>query len=757
MKIIFKGKWIGSIISCILCLVMLILCIFGAGELKEYIDIKEDEIPLTGLSGNVVNPSKADEIIMPDKYNTGTKGELYVAKIGDTIQGVAFKVGNNGTANYLDFKKINNQETVITFENIDFSNGSFMAMNEEVVERQLQINFVNCKFEHVATGKARGFVSYSFKDCTITRFRGSNSVFDACKFGGSYKDALVPYGNVVVKNSFFCDMASSDPAGSGVHTDGTQIYGEKGLNVTDVHYDNCRFEIPSMPGNVTGAKVNACIMLQLEYSDGENISFTNCTLNGGGYSLYAGNKNGHTYKNTKFENINIGCCRVYGLIHPNICDGVTLSNINNTKNLYIGSVWKANRKTYVSVTNDTNVDRVLKIFADGTVYEYEIPGSPNGSELYTDYEEYPFDIPICIEKDVEYLVCYDATYSSDIKQIRYVNWSNKQVVLSEANKTLIAGTNGNGKGGVLLQGSCGKNANFELTEDGVLTITGSGLTDDYHSQKRAPWYDEFRSRIREVIVGEGITSIGNQMFNDCAYIEKVTFPNTLETIGGRAFAKCGSLLDVELPASLKAIGDSAFVNVLLQHVIYMGTAEQWEAVEVHSRNANFTDKVEVNVEITEVPEAHKCVLSGFCGLKGNNIAFELDDSGILTLRGSGEMEHYHSKKTPPWYEYRDLISKIVVEEGIISIGAQAFRTCSNVASVELPNTIKIIHGNAFQRCKSLNNISIPNSVKEIRAYAFHNSALKEAYYVKGVNKWDNVLVYPSNNELIAGIKQVNIN
>lgn len=748
MKWISKKGFKYSVASCILCVVMLVFCIAGAYSFDDYVEIGEDEVPMANLGTYVVDYTKDDMMVKPDKYNTGAKGELFAVGMGDTIQGVTLKVGNNGTANQFDFKNVSTQGSVLSFEGIDFSKGTLAFLNEHLVESKVQVNFTNCKFAAITTSKNTKTVSYHFKDCTIVSFKGSNTTFDSCRFGGTYKDALVPYCNVTVKNSLFCDMASSDTAGNGVHTDATQIYGEKGVDVTNVHYENCRFEVPAMQEGLNSATVNACIMLQLEYSNGNDITFTDCTLNGGGYSMYASAKNGCTYQNVKFNNINIGCTRVYGLIYPNVSEGITLKNIRNTNSLYIGSVWKKNGKTYVSVTNDTNTDRVLKIYADGKVYEYEIEASPNGNALYSDYEQYPFDIPVCIDKDVKYVVCYDATYTGDVKQIRFVNWGEKKVMLSEADKTLISGSDNTGKSEVVLQGECGKEASYVLTQNGVLTISGKGPTDNYHSQKRAPWFEKYRYDIREVIVEEGITLIGNQMFTDCSYIEKVVLPNTLEIIGARAFAKCTSLLEIEIPASVKAIYENAFVNVLLQDVIYEGSDSEWESVKVDEKNTNVIDKVQFGTTQKEdSQDISTYLLRGNCGLKGNNITFTIDKNGVLTLTGTGEMDNYHSRKNAPWWEYREFISTVVINEGITNVGSQAFISCINLEKVDLPDSLRVIRNNAFQRCRKLKTISIPKDVKSIWAYAFHNTSLVNSFYEGARSAWSQVTVHQKNDEL----------
>ena len=72
---------------------------------------------------------------------------------------------------------------------------------------------------------------------------------------------------------------------------------------------------------------------------------------------------------------------------------------------------------------------------------------------------------------------------------------------------------------VIASGSCGDNLTWTLTDDGVLSITGTGAMYDYGTgiDARAPWYDN-RDAITSVSIGDGVTSIGSYAFYDCAAV-----------------------------------------------------------------------------------------------------------------------------------------------------------------------------------------------------------------------------------------------
>ena len=101
-------------------------------------------------------------------------------------------------------------------------------------------------------------------------------------------------------------------------------------------------------------------------------------------------------------------------------------------------------------------------------------------------------------------------------------------------------------------GTCGPNLKWHLTDDGVLTITGTGEMDDYIF---SPWRD---SGVKRIIIGNRVTSIGNNAFALCSSLTSVTIPNSVTTIAESAFDRCSSLTSVTIPNSVTTIGGYAF-------------------------------------------------------------------------------------------------------------------------------------------------------------------------------------------------------
>ena len=532
--------------------------------------IPDDEVPLKDKAATVVYETDADRNVIPDKYNTGAKGELKKVDLGALVESVQLRVDGTGKKNVFNFYYGNkNISGIVRFENYDFTNYETVMYDEDKVEQEITLVFVNCAFSKFSKGAGASKVRCEFINCSFSNFNGANATFERCHFGGNFSDGLNPYNDVKVSNCYFSDMYDYLGKGGGTHTDGTQIYGKKDICVENIFYENCRFEIPTLASIAGGAYVNACIMLQLEYSSGKSIHFKNCILNGGGYSMYARSvKSEYILEDVTFENIQFGCAKRYGSIYPDISDGISIKALSDTNRLYVSSVWKEDGKIHFCVTNDTNQERKLWVYTDKGNTEYIIPACPNGEKVatLTSLDVFPTDLEYTIAKGSKYVVFYDATFEKSPVQIRFVNWNGGKVYVdfSKQQKKMSKSVASNTPE-YLLEGSCGKTVTFTLTQDGILTLKGSGSTDDYHSQKPVPW-EEYKYLIQTVKIEPGITRLGNQLFNKFSAISKVELPDGLEKIGTRTFAGCTSLLEIYFPQTLNELENSTFASSTLMDV-----------------------------------------------------------------------------------------------------------------------------------------------------------------------------------------------
>lgn len=202
--------------------------------------------------------------------------------------------------------------------------------------------------------------------------------------------------------------------------------------------------------------------------------------------------------------------------------------------------------------------------------------------------------------------------------------------------------------------------------------------------------------------GFPVVGIGKRAFSSCFILEGVTIPEGVTAIGEDAFAYCYKLEDVTIPEGVVAIGEDAFVHcsklegvTIPESVTTIGQyAFQW----CHG-----------------LKSVHISDLAKWCQIKfGNSDANPLYQAHELYLNG----EH---------------VTKLVIPEGVTSIGSYAFAGCSGLTEVMFPNSVTNIGGVAFMDCSGLMELALPGSVVEIGTSAFQGcSGLTEVEIPHGV-------------------------
>lgn len=121
---------------------------------------------------------------------------------------------------------------------------------------------------------------------------------------------------------------------------------------------------------------------------------------------------------------------------------------------------------------------------------------------------------------------------------------------------------------------------------------------------------------------------------------------------------------------------------------------------------------------------HAEVVTGPCGAEEENLVYTLDkDTKILTISGKGAMKNYTfkeygSESDPPWRTHSSFIETLIIEEGVTSIGNNAFNKCEQLAKATIPTSIARIGIASFSACIQLDTLVLPNTIKKIGSSAF---------------------------------------
>ena len=121
-------------------------------------------------------------------------------------------------------------------------------------------------------------------------------------------------------------------------------------------------------------------------------------------------------------------------------------------------------------------------------------------------------------------------------------------------------------------------------------------------------------------------------------------------------------------------------------------------------------------------------LSGNCGKTENDyVTWTVEGDGVLTVSGMGAMADYASADEQPWYDYSSDITRVVVEDGVTSIGQSAFEECQ-LTSISLPEGLTTIGAKAFyNNIRIIEIVSIPQSVTSIGNSAFEGTSVQNFF------------------------------
>ena len=113
---------------------------------------------------------------------------------------------------------------------------------------------------------------------------------------------------------------------------------------------------------------------------------------------------------------------------------------------------------------------------------------------------------------------------------------------------------------------------------------------------------------------------------------------------------------------------------------------------------------------------------GTCGAATNkdgerSVQWTLGSNGTLTVKGTGAMTDYDGT-SQPWKANKEKIEKVVVEEGVTTIGNYAFYQCTNLDKIEFATTITSIGQSAFGKAKLSQELVVPGTIKSLGASAF---------------------------------------
>ena len=195
--------------------------------------------------------------------------------------------------------------------------------------------------------------------------------------------------------------------------------------------------------------------------------------------------------------------------------------------------------------------------------------------------------------------------------------------------------------------------------------------------------------VKDLVIPDCVTSIGDYAFEYCNGFTSVTIPNSVTSIGEYVFYECRGLTSVTIGNGVTSIRGYVFSNCNSLTSVNITDIAAWCNIDFEYGDSNplrYAHHLYVNGE--EVKD-----------LFIPNSVTSIEDYAFIGCSG---------------------LTSVTIPNSVTSIGDRAFASCSGLTSVTIGNSVTSIGDFAFYDCSGLTSVTIPNSVTSIGESAFFN-------------------------------------
>jgi len=225
----------------------------------------------------------------------------------------------------------------------------------------------------------------------------------------------------------------------------------------------------------------------------------------------------------------------------------------------------------------------------------------------------------------------------------------------------------------------------------VLTISGEGELQKENIYDVCPWSD-FASSVHKLVIEDGVTTIGRNVFTYLTNLEEVSIPDTVTSIEESAFYGNCNLKSIVIPDSVTKIGDYAFASC--DNLRDVTLSKNLTDVGMYSF---YTTPWYTSIQ----PEGAENVLTIY-----NDILFQASRvQGDFVIPDGIRVIANHAV-----YQ-QDFMTSVTIPDSVEYIGTNAFENCLSMETITIPEGVKRIGHSTFMGCKNLKNITFPASLE----------------------------------------------
>lgn len=238
----------------------------------------------------------------------------------------------------------------------------------------------------------------------------------------------------------------------------------------------------------------------------------------------------------------------------------------------------------------------------------------------------------------------------------------------------------------------GTDITWTVYDSGKLVIDGTGVTPDW-----SPWF-YYKEDITDVIIGDGITALGERNFMNYPELKTVTVQGNLSKIGNSAFEGCKKLKNITVEGATNGAG----LKVLMLGECAFKDCTGLENAEFTGNFVTYKNAFEgcTSLRSVKVKESTMIMLGKYTFI--NCTALTEADLPGSKMKSIGANAFWGCTSLNK-FDFSD----------VSSINEFAFANCSSFENIKIPSTWNTIAEGAFYRCSGLKNIDIPENIKTI--------------------------------------------
>ncbi len=262
------------------------------------------------------------------------------------------------------------------------------------------------------------------------------------------------------------------------------------------------------------------------------------------------------------------------------------------------------------------------------------------------------------------------------------------------------------------------------------------------------------------ILPSSLTTIEGRILSGCSKLKSIDIPENITSIGAYAFSDCSSLVSITIPRSVTSIGTCAFAfqDTSKYHAVYIhnpqckfetaaiskyvtiygysnSTAQAFaddngnefvpldkpetttstkQTTTTTTTRQTTTTTTTIMTTTTAAAETTHVIMpeEGTCG---ENLTWNLDSKGTLTISGTGAMYDWNSNSyddnLSPWCCNQD-VTQVIIEEDVTSIGNAAFYNCSELKFITIKNPDCTIYDSEYTISDTAAIYGMPDSTAQ---------------------------------------------